>query len=452
MIPNLQRENGQASVLFALLLVAIVGAIALSFDIGRAYLLKTRLQSAADSAALAAVRQINNPASALQAAVDFAARNGFVNGKDGTVVTGYPYPGNPNWYLVRISKPSRHMLASLIGQLTAPVAALAVAEFNAYVPIDITGGGTYGANGLMTLSVFGPCGYYSYGDAYSTKYNDNGSANSDYRNGGYDFGINVPSDYSTKNGTGVLQVQIFDPDTYNNGSDDAATGLRIDELRDAPPFPHPQPGNRRDTTVYKLYAPDSAPTDYSDDVLIAQATYGPNDTSTDMKWVTPQGFSFNINQYGTGRYRLNVAAIDGSSENGFNLRAGPPASTFNPNNGTSISALGAIPINFNGSGLVTIRLGYISAEAAGMKMHINKFDTDVGAKSIVYKCDTLSGSFSGTLSGNGTWKEDVVQIPQNYKGGTWTAQYTAGLQDTSVWSMWLQGLLSGQPGFVRLVE
>ncbi|MFA6449614.1 MAG: pilus assembly protein TadG-related protein [bacterium] len=448
----LKNEKGQSLAIYVLLIGVLAGAMALSFDMGRAFLLKSRMQRAADAAALAAVRDLQYPLIAHQSALDFAGRNGFTNGADEISVAAYPSDQKSNWYVVEISQPSLHLLAPLVGIMKSNVSVSSVAEYNSYLPINITGGGEYGANGIVTLSVFGPYAYYSYGDAYSPRWLDNGQTNPDYKESGYNFAINVPQNYYTINGSNWMRVQIFDPDTWNNGGDDAAAGLRIDEIRSAPGGSHPQPANRRNTTVYSLYAADNTPEDLSDDVLIAKATYGPQVTSTDMKWVTPAGFEFNVGNYGTGRYRLNVQSSDGSSENGFNLRAGPPVSTFNPNNGTSITAIGAMPMNFNGSGAVTVVLGTVGAEAAGAKMHINKFDTDVGAKSITYRCDSLASQWSGILSDNGKWKEDIISIPDGYTGGKWTATYTAGLQDTSVWTMWFEGTGAGQPGFVRLVK
>ncbi len=446
------RRNGQSIVLFLILLGIMAGIMSLSFDMGRGYLLKTRMQSAADAASLAAARELPFIGTANAVAMNYAQRNGFVNGVDGITVEAFPYPSKSNWYYVKISGPSNHLIAPLIGFRQATVSVMAVSEFNAYLPLDISGGGQYGTNGIVTLSVFGPYAYYSYGDAFSTKWLDNGSLNPDYKANGYDFVLNVPNDYYAKNGTNLVKLEIFDPDTYNNGGTDAYPGVRIDEIRSAPGGSHPQPSNQRNTTVYSLYAPDNTPNDYSDDVLVATAVYGPNVTTTDMKWVTPSGFTFNINNYGTGNYRVNVKSTDGSSENGFNLRAGPSTGAFDPANGTSINALGALPMNFNGSGVVTVKLGYVAGEAAGKNMHVNKFDTDVGAKSITYKCDALPGQWTGTLSDNGKWKEDIVSIPAGYTGGTWTATYTAGLQDTSVWTMWFEGTVQGQPGFVRLVK
>lgn len=446
------NQKGQSLILVVLMMAILAGAIALAFDIGRAHLLKARLQHAADAAALAGVRELPYTLFARQAALDYSGRNGFADGVDEVVVSSHQHPTVSNWYVVEVSKPSIHTFARLIGRFSSQVTARAVAEFDAYLPIDISGGGEYGANGVMTLSMFGPYGYYSYGDAHSPRWLNDGTPNPDHRPGGYDFHIEVPHDYYTHNGTNMFKVEIFDPDTWNNGGDNAYPGVRIDEIRNAPGGSHPQPNNRRNTTVYSLYAPDSTPNDYSDDALVAQTTYGPEVNWTDMQWVTPDGFEFNINDHGTGRYRLNIHATDGSSENGFNLRAGPPAAEFDPGNGTSVTAIGSLPMNFNDDGIVAVRLGHVAAEAAGKTMHINKFDTDVGAKSIVYTCDSLPGEWPGVLSNNGDWREDTIDIPADYTGGVWTATYEAGLQDTSVWKMWFEGMIEGQPGFVRLVE
>ena len=60
-----------------------------------------------------------------------------------------------------------------------------------------------------------------------------------------------------------------------------------------------------------------------------------------MKWVRPDGFSFDTNTYGTSDFRINVQTLDGSSENGFDLRAGPPRDpnlNFDKDNGTQMTA------------------------------------------------------------------------------------------------------------------
>jgi hypothetical protein len=152
-----------------------------------------------------------------------------------------------------------------------------------------------------------------------------------------------------------------------------------------------------------------------------------------------------------------VQTLNGSSENGFNLRAGSPTAcsgatgAWFPNNGTEVTALGNLPINFNTSGVVSIDLGYIPPEAAGYNVYINKFDTDVGAIGVTYH-DEYGHTWPGKLAGNGTFKLDTITIPQGYHGGKLYAQYTAGSQDTSSWQLYFDGQLQNGPSELKLVD
>ena len=150
-------------------------------------------------------------------------------------------------------------------------------------------------------------------------------------------------------------------------------------------------------------------------------------------------------------FRINVQSIEGSSENGFNLRAGPPLGRreeFNDENGTHIAGSGRLPINFNTSGTVRVQLGNVPAGAT--QITVDKFDTDVDSKSVVYTDGTYS--YTGKLTKNDEFLPDVLNLPANYPGGKWWATYEAGRQDTSSWSMRYSGPPSGRPPLVRLVE
>ena len=308
----------------------------------------------------------------------------------------------------------------------------------------------------MNLSLYGRDGDYQNGDAYSVKYLDtNLTPNPRYKPEGYDFQINIDDNYRAKNGD-RLALQIFDPDTYNNGGDDAQNGLRVDEMRDGV-----VPGVTKNTvtrTQFTLY--DNTGKE------IARAIYGDNSQDTDMKWVTPDGFDIDLSQYPNLKtLRLNVKTLDGASENGFNLRAGPPGKTGEPGqggngtndfdsaNGTTITAMGRLPINFNDNGTVSVQLGVVSSEYAGRDLNITSFDTDVGSKSITYTVSSLPGqSWPGTLSASGTWSTDTINLPANYTTGVWTATYDAGRQDTSVWEMSASGATQGEITDVYLVR
>jgi hypothetical protein len=449
-------DQGSTLIWACILISVLLGFSSLVIDVGFINHLKAEMQKTADAAALAGAKQLPNETQALAFAEDMCERNNYEKNVDGVTITCTRNPDgvHSGWYQVQLSKPIDYFFAPLLGYPNGVVSVHATASYISPLPLDINGGGQYGVNGIQTLSVFGPYGYYTYGDCFSTRWKDNGTDNPQYNDGGYNFALEVPGNYAAINGTNQMKVEIFDPDTWNVGNAPDAGPGKMDEIRPAPGGGHPQPSSNYTTTRFQLYAPDDTPKDLEDDVLIATATYTPASHSTDMQWVTPSGFQVNLSTWGTGRYRINAKTLDGSSENGFNLRAGPPRATgvpFNPNNGTKITATGNLPMNFNTSGTVTIDLGWVPAEAAGFDVYIDKFDTDVGAKSVTYS-DDLGHSWPGNLSANGTWRLDKITMPVGYAGSKLHAQYTAGLQDTSVWQMYFDGLLPGAPAVLRLVD
>jgi hypothetical protein len=461
-----QRSQGSILVLAAIAVTALIGFSAVAVDIGTITVIKGKAKVAADAAALAGAMRISNLDAAEEAVFSLAQKNGFTNGENNTTVTMQVNPTgeNANWVSVSIQTTRPFSFGKIFGLNTQTINASSIAEFNAFVPLDINLGGTYGyAPGLVNLFNYGPYQRHSYGDAYSTKYLDDRSNNPDYGEG-YNFQINIPENYRDLDGTKIVQIEIFDPDTYNSGGQSQPNGsTRIDQILN-PFITDSGYTSKYNKTVYSLYAPDDTPYDYQDDVLIATSTYQ-NSSSTDMKWTTPSGYNFNTQNYGTGNYRLNVNTIDGSSGNGYELRAGPPnyarnkgkegylSDGFDPNNGTVVMASGKLPISFNDSGQTTILFGEVPEEVAGKKLYIDKFDTDIDAQSIIYTCDSIAGqSWQGTLAGNDEWERDAIDVPSNYTPGNWFGTYNAGYQDTSVWMMTYDGYNSGSSGIVRLVQ
>ncbi len=451
------QRRGAVVVYLSLFMVVFLLVCALVTDIGFLYYRRAQAQKAADLAALAGASRLPDETAARAVALEYASRNGYPHGQNGVVVETQinPTGNHPNWFLVRVSRPEPFFFAAILGLRNRRISAAAIAEYQTLVGIDVYGMGEYGVLGPVNLSVFGPYARYSFGDAFSTRWLDDGTPNPYHDPDGYNFGILIPPDYTARNGTNMVMLEIFDPDCYNAGGNPNADGqYRVDEIRDPPPQIPQRPSTVYTTTVYTLYWTNGTPRDLSDDIVVAQYICGYN-SATDMKWVAPTGFTFNIAQYGTGMYRLNVRTTDGSSENGFLLRAGPPRSgstPFNPNNGTKIIAIGRIPINFNTSGTVEVRLGHVPESAAGGRLIIDKFDTDVNSVSVIYRCDTLQGSWPGRLAGNGQWERDVIDLPATYGGGNWRAVYTAGVQDTSVWMMYYTRVDDSLPGNLRLVE
>jgi hypothetical protein len=437
------RQYGQGILYLTLTIVLILGLAGLTIDVGYLYRRRALAQTAADAAALAAALQLPSQTQALATAGEFASLNGYTNGADGATVVGTfnPDGSHPNWYRVRVSRSERLFFTQVFGFRSTRVGATAIAEYTARQPINIWGIGSYGTTGTQSLEISGPYGYYDYGDPYSTKYIGTGTtANSTYDPSGYNYWLNVPSNYSTINGTGTVNLELYDA-MPGSSNDENYTGHGV---------------STQSTTVYSIYRPDMTPNDYTDDIQVGTVTITPSSSTTTyrLKWAVPSGFSFSSATNGTGKYRVNVRTTAGSGGNAFHMRAGPPRGSgvaFNPNNGTVLTSIGRIEQFFLSAATVTWELGYIPSAAAGMVCHIRKFDTDIGATSITYTDTTGLINRPGVLATNGTWREDVFTIPTGYPGGTLRARYSAGRTDTSVWEMWYEGVIVGEPGKVKLV-
>ena len=80
-IVHKDRQRGAVMIMFALLIVLLFGVMALVIDLGRTYVVRTELQNAADAAALAGAKDLNQTAAgvttAVATAVAMAAQNTF---------------------------------------------------------------------------------------------------------------------------------------------------------------------------------------------------------------------------------------------------------------------------------------------------------------------------------------------------------------------------------------
>lgn len=81
--PHLQRtQRGAVAVMVGLLIVALVGMLGIVIDLANLYVRKTELQNAADAAALAGVKQLDNSATGIDAAVAAAIALAAANASD----------------------------------------------------------------------------------------------------------------------------------------------------------------------------------------------------------------------------------------------------------------------------------------------------------------------------------------------------------------------------------
>ena len=109
---RLRGERGAAAVLFALLLVPILGFTAIAVDIGAVYAERTRLQTAADSAALAVAQDCaGGNCGDMQ-----ATANAMVAANDPGVATAPPVlSSTPLSVTVSGNKPTLHWFAPVLG-------------------------------------------------------------------------------------------------------------------------------------------------------------------------------------------------------------------------------------------------------------------------------------------------------------------------------------------------
>ena len=474
------RRQGYVAILVALSWLALCGVAALSFDLSRMYTRKAEAQKTADASSLVGAAAYggafdadqNNPGSdaqhlalALQKAREYAVLNGYDTTK-GATVNGAPGTGEESGlYRVTVSRPEPVFFARVFFGPTMTIFGTAAAEFTQPQAVPLRNYGV--ANGPVTLSVFGPDAYKYNGDPYSTKYASSGGPtnsdaakripNPDYKPGGYDFNVTPTggsasyiSQNTDSNGKAILQIEIYDPGTDNGANGpNAKQNVAVDEIRPG------WNGTVKTTTKYTLK--------YGDTVVDSKS-FGPGNQGPDMAWDKTFAVDLSNPTYQTGKqFTLNVTSTDGSSENGFNLRAGPPHAdtmtdaewTAANGNKVSMSGKDSLPMNFNNNGNITIDLGEVQPLKRGGKVFIDKFDLDVRQSqnvknTITYYDNGTAKTPQGNVpdSANGVWTPtDIYTLPDNYQGGRWTAVYTAGSNDTSVWRMRYTG-----PGNFRLVR
>lgn len=154
-----KNEDGQVLVLFALLMVVLMGFAALTIDVGMAYATKAKLQNAADAAALAGAQDLPNAGTAKNIAVDFAGKNGLKatqNGvkKDGDTVTATtPYNGDSTKIEVVCTRTVQYTFARFLGFTQSDVTARAVANKVANLPSAFTGYAIFSESATTPLYV-----------------------------------------------------------------------------------------------------------------------------------------------------------------------------------------------------------------------------------------------------------------------------------------------------------
>ena len=228
----------------ALTLVTLTAFAGLGLEYGRWNNLSTRIQKAADAAALAGAifmpENVGNKA--FTTAKTTASFNGYTHGIAGvTILTA---PGKlPNQLKVTISVPTKNPWGQLVGYNSSTIVRSAVAEYQLAQNLG-SPENTYGNDPESALvqpqfwgNIFGPSSSKGKGDAIQSvgpgvsslcdADNCAGSVNKDYDANGYFYGIDVPA-----GAVGALNVDIFDPAFVNVG-DTCTDGDAVNSLNNA---------------------------------------------------------------------------------------------------------------------------------------------------------------------------------------------------------------------------
>ncbi len=221
-------ERGYIMAMTALLLIPLMIFAAFAVDVGAWYAQAARTQRAADAAALAAVVWMPNEATATTAALDVAAKNGYVHGVNATVTVERQGAQQVKVHIV--SEGSVYFGAVVMDSINIERAA--VAEYILPVPMGnpssaLGTGDLYGGAEGIWLAINGVCQDRRQGDPFSVlRYNSpsnnacdsggsyTGSINDNYDQEGYVFVVNVPV------GAGEVKVQLYEPGLCTGSAND----------------------------------------------------------------------------------------------------------------------------------------------------------------------------------------------------------------------------------------
>lgn len=215
-----RRERGYVAWMCAFTMTTLLTASAFAVDLGGLYARASRIQRAADAAAMAGVVWMPGDFSrATTEALDIAAKNGFTTG-----VTVSAVPGNSYRLAVSIRDPNvpRFFSLMLSGAPTS-ITRSSIAEYLPTVPLG-SPENRLGNDPLDTppyvaslwASISGPYTDRNNGDPFATKCGAGTSgtscaqSNTQYRSAGYKYAVDVPPAAVGRN----LTVAIYDAGNY----------------------------------------------------------------------------------------------------------------------------------------------------------------------------------------------------------------------------------------------
>ncbi len=481
---RIAEDAGAVLPLVTLALVVLIGMAAFATDLGWMYVNASRVQRAAEAAALSAVVELPaDVAGANAVALDIADKNGYVVDLDTFVVTDPQPDGFETQMRVEITDTIDLFFLSIFGMDTQTITRESTAEYLPPLPLGSPAGqfgnscdpGEPGCSGQPNFwaNIHGRDTTTRMGDAYSSRCAVNqGSGNSgcgvnpDYRPSGYLYGIEA-------NGGASFTVQFNDIEfrwdsPVQGTGDDVRTGDRGCEAWGTSGVPcGPE-------IEINLFAPDATPLDISDNILICSTTVGvqPQVLESDPYTFTSPAGCLTVGSPVQGIYVLQVRnppAVGGpdSGLNRYALRA---------TGGARLYGIGDVSIYNNASGttsdfflaeLLDIYRGktfvvelYDPGEAnpggtvqikdptggtfpsCAMSTRRSGVSTWT-SQGIRTPCEFFATNNGGADDYNGDWVKLEIDLPDTYTCGTcwWKVNYNypGTVNDTTTWRAYVVG-------------
>ena len=256
-------EKGAALIWMAGSLVTLLAASAFAVDLGWIYLNNSRLQAAADSAALAGV--VNLPGFPAQATADATTAAG-INGFPTATLTDFILADNE--YQVELATDIETFFLKVIGFNSFPIRQDATAEYIKPVRLG-SPNNQFGGPGLnFWAAINARYTEIQQGDPYASECIVHaasspgcaGATNPEYRPGGYYYAVEIGS------GSSNLSLQFYDGGHYLRSCAGSICAGSSNPTDTSWRWNWPS-GQRGVQMQYRLYAPDVTPNDPTDNTV-----------------------------------------------------------------------------------------------------------------------------------------------------------------------------------------
>ncbi len=458
------QEAGQTLLLVALMMVTLLLFVGLGVDVANLMARRAKLQSAVDTSALSAVQMLvgNAPTSPQIKAEQIMEANGIpLSSLSQPLEVTLPVAQQVR--VRAVERVETYFIRLLPAFARVDISAEAIADVNNYAEILAKPYGVPGVVNELNLMVWGRESHRGTGDAYSPHTIDGLITNPEYSQlpYGYLFRVDVPSNYPDVTGTTLLTLEIFDADSYNRpgapptysppltadefascsnpqlpsgtcttGGSNADTGLKLNAFSSGKPAFWRVDEYRRtysrtadyndayatttqytlwhfDTNITSAFGDPTVLSDQSGGAYLSRYTIKTSQTvPTDLRWYQPAGFQVDLNNFATEAtggwyFYLYVRGTAGSSENNYDLRAGPPQpyscatptedhcyvnqlywDNLDPSavlwetGGAQVYAKRALPLNLDTGASFPLVFAQLSKFASGQTLGVRHFDQD----------------------------------------------------------------------------